>query len=288
MALAGVSGLICARELLGGRPCQLAWALLVPPRGWCGAAGRIPQDGDWATLTPLCPLPPCQACQTDIRVHVAFFFLVCPSCWCWGLGRVSLPWGSSSSPDWWSRGQQTFEAEKALWPPLAENNYTWQLIWACASCKGAQGQAQVNLDLTGVQPGWSGARPYYSRSSVEMPLEGQTTTNSKCRYRCLLRVRILLSPSLQKQKTFLFVLDRSFLKCHFHTFPNPSFETYNFSLFSIYAFYILFFSNSHVTFYHTIYLHFCLFVGYFHKLEYKLHECLVKWYISHIQNRPCI
>lgn len=100
---------------------------------------------------------------------------------------------------------------------------------------------------------------------IPPPLEGTCTCCSLC---------IVLSSEDLKSHSLTFF--RSFLKCHFHTFPNPSFETYNFSLFSIYAFYILFFSNSHITFYHAIYFHFCLFVGYFHKLQYKLHECLVK------------
>ena len=49
---------------------------------------------------------------------------------------------------------------------------------------------------------WSGARPYYSRSSVEMLSDGQTT-KSKCRYRCLYKVMTFLSLSFQEKVFFI-------------------------------------------------------------------------------------
>lgn len=70
-----------------------------------------------------------------------------------------------------------------------------------------QGQVQVSLDLLG-RSTWSGARPYYSRSSVEMLLDGQTT-KSKCRYRCLYKVMTFLSLSFQKKVFFICLISYS-------------------------------------------------------------------------------
>lgn len=131
-----VKGRWCRQE---SRACFVGWwaegpvevSVLYRPLpgadvGWQGPVPRMETEPPW----PLCPLlPPCQA---DVSTQHFSFWFVLPVC-AGGSGRVSLPWGSRSSPDSWAWGQDVCEANQA---PTGLNNYMWQLIWVCACWTG--------------------------------------------------------------------------------------------------------------------------------------------------------
>lgn len=162
---AGVSGCLCpAGGGLRARICR-------PPTQGLMWDGRAPsQHGGRATLTPLSS----SSTLPGRRCPHSIFFLVCPSCWCW---RVRQGPAFPGAPAQALTGGHEDRIRSTPGPlaPTGQNNYTWQLVCVYASPERGQGQVQVSPRPPGGAAAWSGARPYYSRSSVEMLLDGQTT-----------------------------------------------------------------------------------------------------------------
>ena len=112
---------------LGPVLCPVGWwaegpvevhVLCHPPQGlmWVGRAPSPAWRQSLLDPSVLFFHPARQMCPHSIFF---FFWFVLPVGAGWS-GRVSLPWGSSSSPDRWAWGQDVCEANQAPWLPQAK------------------------------------------------------------------------------------------------------------------------------------------------------------------------
>ena len=130
---------------LGPVLCPVGWwaegpvevhVLCHPPQGlmWDGRAPSPAWRQSLLDPSVLFFHPARQMCPHSIF----FFFLVCPSCWCWRVRKGQPSLGLQFKP--WQVGMRTGRVWGKPGPmaPTGQNNYMWQLIWVCASWKGAQ------------------------------------------------------------------------------------------------------------------------------------------------------